>query len=105
MADELRRQSDPRIDKLTADMDAGKRDIARIMHTLEGPQKYDARGNPKPGEGGMRQEVKEIKETVEGLKHQGNGGGGFSLRARDKAQITAFFAIVVFIVNVAREFV
>ncbi len=96
--DQLRRRSDPRIDQLTTDM-------TRVLCVIEGEQKFDTRGIALPGDGGILKEIKDIKVVVEGLHRQGNGGGGFSLRAKDKARITALFGFVVLIANVVRGIV
>ncbi len=86
-----RRQSDPRIDKLVKDVD-------RILIVIEGIPDYNANNQIIGYIGGMRNKLDE-------LEHRGNGGGGFSLRARDKAQITGLFAIVVTVLNAASKLV
>jgi hypothetical protein len=83
---------------LTKGMDEGSKDISRLLVVVEGVPDYNANGQIIGYIGGMRNDISE-------LKFQGNGGGGFSLRAKDKAQLTAFFTGIVLITNVLREFV
>jgi len=79
------------------DMEDGKADISRILQVVEGIPDYNANGDIIGYIGGMRNDIAD-------LKHQGNGGGGFSMRARDKAQLTAFFTGIVVVLNYVKEF-
>ncbi len=68
----------------------------RLLLVIEGEPVVNAHGDIIAYEGGMRHDIAD-------LKHQGNGGGGFSLRAKDKAQLTALFTFIVILANAAKE--
>lgn len=117
---ERRRESDPRIDELLdhqrmhlkdfhGELEAGeakelieehknmlvdiselKRNSALTVELIAGklivdPFTHQETGEREPG----------IAYRVESLEHQSNGGGGFSIRAKDKAQLIGFMTIVI----------
>ena len=65
----------------------GRRDIARILEVVEGVPDVNAHGTIIGYIGGMRNDIAE-------LKHIANGGGGFSITAKDKRQIVGWVAVV-----------
>ena len=97
MEDEYCKQVD-RIDKLVAEGTVRGRQLDLLVEKVAGIPIVDPYSGIPTGE---REDG--IADRVRKLEYQGNGGGGFSLRAKDKAQITAFFTGVVVIVNVLRE--
>ena len=115
MTDPNRRSSDPRIDEilenqkthvadfhaidkdeimrrvkvqdtLVADMALGREDIGRILTVIEGTPEINAHGETIGYSGGMRETIGAIRISVTELNHRGNGGGGFSIRRKDKWQ-------------------
>ena len=63
------------------------KNISRILEVVEGTPDVNALGVTIGYVGGMRNDIAD-------LKHKANGGGGFSITARDKAQIVAWVTIV-----------
>lgn len=45
-----------------------------------------------------------IAVRVEALEHSANGGGGFSIKAKDKAQLIGFMTIVIIALERASKF-
>jgi hypothetical protein len=68
-------------------MREGRRDISRILEVVEGVPDVNAHGETIGYIGGMRNDIAE-------LRHMSNGGGGFSITAKDKAQLVAWITIV-----------
>ena len=65
----------------------GRRDIARLLEVVEGKPAVNALGETIGYVGGMRNDIAE-------LKRKSNGGGGFTVSAKDKAQIVAWVSVV-----------
>jgi len=87
-----------RIDRLVEEGSIRARQLDLLVEKIAGELEIDEYTGEPTGH-----RINGIADRVERLERQGNGGGGFSLRTKDKAQITAFFGIVVIIVNVIKE--
>ncbi len=83
-----RRETDSRFELILEH----QKDIARIKIVLEGVPDYNANNEIIGYIGGMRNDLTE-------LKHQGNGGGGFSLRRRDKLQIAGGMTSIIILLE------
>ena len=124
---EQRHNSDPRIDELLdhqrthledfhSNMKAGEgaalitehkimfegfapmqKDISRILRTVEGIPDYNARGEVIGSIGGMRKDISELRE-------QANGGGGFPIRVKDKAQLIGFITFIIIALERASQY-
>ncbi len=95
MTDNDRRSSDPRIDQ--------------ILVVIEGTPQHNALGEPIRYMGGMRQSIERhgeqlavqgrqlarIGTDVNELKDIVNGGGRFSLKSKDKAQLIGFMTLII----------
>lgn len=97
MEDEYCKQVD-RIDRLVEEGSVRGRQLDLLVEKIAGELEVDEFTGIPTGH-----RINGIADRLEALEYQGNGGGGFSLRAKDKAQITAFFTGIVVVVNVIRE--
>ena len=83
-------KQEARIDRLMEESILRGRQLDIIVDSIAGKQVVDAFTGEPTGHrnGGMDDRLKK-------LEFQGNGGGGFSMRAKDKAQISAIITVVL----------
>jgi len=91
-ADELRPMVEEH-NELTADVPEIKRVVERIICVLEGEPVIDLHGDEIGRDGGMRGKQAQIERDLAGIKHDANGGRGFSIRNKDKLIIGAIASI------------
>jgi len=72
-------------------------DVSRILRVIEGIPDYNARNEVIGYIGGMRKDITNLKD-------QANGGGGFPIRAKDKAQLVGYMTIVIIALERASQF-
>lgn len=70
-----------------------KKLLERVIVALDGIPEYDVRGKKIGTTGGMVSKQAKIERDLAAIKFAGNGGGGFSIRNKDKMIIGLIAAI------------
>jgi len=91
-ADELRPMVDEH-NRLVEDVPEIRDVVERIINVLEGKPEFDLQGHEMPRTGGMRGKQEMIERDLSNLKHDANGGRGFTIRNRDKLIIGTIAAV------------
>ena len=74
-----------------------QKDVSRILRVIEGIPDYNARNEVIGYIGGMRKDISDLKD-------QADGGGGYPIRAKDKAQLIGFMTIVIVALERASQY-
>lgn len=74
-----------------------QKDVSRILRVIEGIPDYNARNEVIGYIGGMRKDISDLKD-------QANGGGGYPIRNKDKAQLVGYMTIVIIALERASQF-
>lgn len=74
-----------------------QKDVSRILRVIEGIPDYNARNEVIGYIGGMRKDITDLKD-------QANGGGGYPIRIKDKAQLVGFMTIVIVALERASQY-
>ena len=90
-------------EELTRSVPINTKLLEGIVDVLEGPEEFNLLNEPKGRTGGMVGRQAMIERDLASIKHDANGGRGFSVRNRDKITIGAIAVmptIAIFIVSI-----